>query len=51
MINGNKIPGIFSEKKSPYVHMATSVTKKSFSKAEHLKKIIIRTASSSQESY
>lgn len=50
MINGNKIPGIF-KKKSPYVQMETSVTKKTFSKAEHLKKIIIRTASSSRESY
>lgn len=41
----------YFQKKSPYVHMATSVTKKTFSKAEHLKKIIIRTASSSLESY
>jgi len=31
--------------------MATSVTKKTFSKAEHFKKIIIRTARSSLESY
>lgn len=41
----------YFQEKSPYVHMETSVTKKTFSKAEHLKKIIIRTASSSQESY
>lgn len=38
------------KKKCPYVHMATSVTKETFSKVEHLKKIIIRTASSTLES-
>lgn len=41
----------FQKKKCPYVHMATSVTKKTFSKAEHLKIIIIRTASTSLESH